>query len=245
MREDQQQEASRIDPPKGGAMPSKSSRTAPGSDDMAWRRLMIQVISVDRTFRDQLTRSVRDLSMVLLGPLRDPGIGLQVTTNFDAEYRYKNDVAHNLQTFLQSAVSLRNHIAKILDMRLSDLSEREESVTDTLGHAFQEHSRNGQIALVYALSNVFRHELIPDTIVLTTNYSAPSTPNPKFEVVTSLAMGGLIGGDGWNASSEAYAKLHNPVDLLDLANRYRRDTGLLVGLVVQEVRKEFSRRSQR
>jgi hypothetical protein len=35
------------------------------------------------------------------------------------------------------------------------------------------------------------------------------------------------------------------VDLLDLANRYRHDTGLLVDLVVQEVRKEFSRMSQR
>jgi hypothetical protein len=101
------------------------------------------------------------------------------------------------------------------------------------------------MALVYALSNVFRHELIPDTIVLTTNYSAPSTPNPRFKVVTSLAMDGLIGGDGWNVSSEAYANLHNPVELLDLANRYRHDVGLLVGSVVQEVRKEFSHRRQR
>ncbi|MGB7652077.1 MAG: hypothetical protein WBL51_02225 [Acidimicrobiales bacterium] len=204
---------------------------------------MAQVISFDRTFRNQLTRSVRDLTMVLLGPLRDPGIGLQVTSNFDVGYRYRDDVAHNLQTFLQVAVSLRNHVSKALDMRLEDLGQRDELVTDTLGRAFQEHARSGRIALVYALSNVFRHEIIPDTIILTTKYSAP--PNPKFEVATSLAMGGLIGGEGWNSASEAYANAHNPVDLLDLANHYGHETRLLVALVVREVRAEYSQRGQR
>ncbi len=231
--------------PKGDRRIARLIGSGSGANDMSWRRLMIQVISVERTFRNQLTRSVGDLTMVLVEPRRDPGIGLQITTNFDVGYRYKNDVAHHLQNFLQSAVSLRNHVAKILDMRLNNLPQRDETVTDMLGSAYQAYARNGRTALVYSLGNVFRHELIPDTIVLTTNYSAPSTPNPRFEVVTSLAMDGLIGGDGWNASSEAYAKLHNPVDLLDLANRYRHDTGLLVDLVVQEVRQEFSRMSQR
>lgn len=224
-------------------MPAKLPGSASGSDEVTWRRLITQVSSIDRTFRNQLTRSVRDLTMVLLGPLRNPETGLQVTSNIDIAYRYKDDVAHNLQTFLQSAVSLRNHVSKVLEMRNKKLEKRDEVVTETLGRAFQEHVRTGRIALVYALSNVFRHEIIPDTIVLTTNYSAP--PDAHIEVATSLAMGGLIGGVGWNPASEAYAKTHNPVDLLDIANRYRHDMGLLVALVVQEVRSEFSRRNQR
>ena len=58
-------------------------------------------------------------------------------------------------------------------------------------------------------------------------------------------MGGLIGGEGWNSASEAYANAHNPVDLLDLANHYGHETRLLVALAEREVRAEYSQRGQR
>jgi hypothetical protein len=158
------------------------------------------------------------------------------------KFRYRMDVSYLLNHFLQGAIGLRNHVEKVRSTRAKELSYCDEAVSKCLGRAFQTHTSEGPVALVYSLSNVFRHELIPDTINTGLQYVAPGQPGAGFEFVTSLAMGGLIGGKGWNITSEKYAQLHNPVELLSLAEAYLPSATTLVETVVTEVRGEARRR---
>ena len=151
------------------------------------------------------------------------------------------DVSHRLNQFLQGAVGLRNHIGKVLEVRAT-ITTIDDEVTKKLNRARGQHVSSGPIALVYALSNVFRHELVPGTIILEIHGTGPQAETPIFEVRALLGMGGLIGGEGWGKSAVKFANANNPVDLLRLAETYRRDIRNLVGLVVTEVRAEAGRR---
>ena len=73
---------------------------------------------------------------------------------------YRMDVSHRLNQLLQNAVGLRNHVSKLLEVRAT-ITTREIEVTKRLHRERGQHVSAGPIALVHALSNFFRHELVP------------------------------------------------------------------------------------
>jgi hypothetical protein len=211
-------------------------------DDATWHKIITYATALDYNLRFQFAQTSRRLSTQLLCARDDPSVALKIESNFEMRFRYRMDVSNLLNHFLQGAIGLRNHVEKVRSTRNKDLSHCEEVVSKRLGRAFQAHTSDGPVALVYSLSNVFRHELVPDTINTGLHYVAPGQPGAGFEFVTSLAMGGLIGGKGWNKTSEKYAALHNPVELISLAEAYLTSVTILVETIVAEVRGEAQRR---
>jgi hypothetical protein len=204
----------------------------------AWRKLITHVTALDYNARHQFPHTCHELVMLLNSARRNPEIGLRVLSDEMLAFRYRMDVSQRLNQFLQGAVGLRNHIKKILEVRAT-ISTRDSEVTKRLYRAQGQHVSAGPIALVYALSNVYRHELVPDTIILETHWAGPLAERPTFEVRTLLGMSGLIGMKGFRRRSAVnFANANNPVELLHLAETYRRDIRNLVRFVVAEVREE-------
>jgi hypothetical protein len=206
----------------------------------AWRKLITYITALDYSTRFQFAHTGHELVM-LLNAARRPEVAIRLSSDESSKFRYRMDVSHRLNQFLQGGVGLRNHIGKLLVVR-ETISTIDEEVTKRLNRARGQHVSSGPIALVYALSNVFRHELVPGTIILETHGTGPLAETPIFEVRALLGMGGLIGGEGWGKSAVKFANANNPVDLLRLAETYRRDIRNLVGFVVNEVRGEAGRR---
>jgi len=215
----------------------------PGSDpnDEAWHKLITYVTALDYSARFQFAHTGHELVMLLNVPRRDPEVGIKVTTDDVVGFRYRMDVSHRLNQFPQGAVGLRNHVGKLLDVRAT-ISTVEPEVTTRLSHARREHVSAGPTALVYALSNVFRHELVPDTIILEKRWEGSLTESRGFDIRTVLGMGGLIGDKGWSKSADEFASANDPVDLLRLAETYRHGIRNLVEFVATEVRAEAVRR---
>jgi hypothetical protein len=215
----------------------------PGGDPNAeaWQKLLTHVTALDYNTRFQFAHTGHELVMLLNTARRNTEVGLRVSSDQTVAFRYRMDVSHRLNQFLQGAVGLRNHIKKILEVRAT-ITTRDIDVTKGLNRALGQHSSAGPISLVYALSNVFRHELVPGTIILESHWAGPLAERATFEVRTLLGMSGLIGGRGWNKTSEKYANKNNPIEVLPLAETYRRDIRNLVGYVVAEVREETRQR---
>ena len=211
-------------------------------DDEVWRKLITYVTALDYNLRFIFWPTTQELTLQLSTIRGNPSVGLPTSTDEATRFRYQMAVSHRLNSFLQGATGLRNQVSKVIDTFREELTTRDEEVVDRLGAAYQSHNRTGPVSLVYALSSVFRHELIPDTIVLTLDATGPQSVEQHFRMLTSLGLGGLIVGGRWNTASVTYASTHDPVDLFALSEVYRRDISKLVELVNSEVRSELMRR---
>jgi hypothetical protein len=221
---------------------TQHQRTRSDEDSLVWRKLITYVTALDYNFRFIFSPTTHELIFQLATVRDNPGVGLATYSDVDTRFRYQMAVSHRLNGFLQGAIGLRNHVSNVIDTFREELSVRDEGAVDRLGDAYQNHARTGPVALVYALSNVFRHELIPNTINLGIDATGPQAEEQHFRILTTLGFGGLVGGEGWTIEAVTYGETHNPVDLFMLAQEYKARVSQLVVTVNNEVRGEYMRR---
>lgn len=207
------------------------------SDHEVWRELLeravrlnqttiITVVARGRALVDELEKAPERLNLV---PLRrgDRRRRLVFTTL----------TLHELAGYLESAYTVHEHIKTLIGKRKL-LTNKDETVTAKLEGALRDHDQVSSNAAVYAMSNVFRHDIRPDTVNIETRATLDGGQTISWVVVFTLSMRGLTNGQGWTKLTKDFLGPSESVELIPLISGHLTSLSRLVDIVTGTIREE-------
>jgi hypothetical protein len=221
-------------------MPSADSRVVD-----PWVELMALARQLDETNGSSVVPEAYALMNLIDVTTSDPGAILRTTSDPLTKLMFEKGVLHGLRTYLQSANTVHNQATTLISTRKRRLNLREDESSVALDQALEGHDSEPRNAAVYAIANVFRHRVTPDTITLETRVTMDGGVTTSFDLVVGLGLGGLTTGQGWNDKAQSFVKSQHPVEVRPLVSEHLMSLSRLVNTIVGAVRQENKNRRRR
>jgi hypothetical protein len=151
---------------------------------------------------------------------------------------FRTEILHKFGGYVESAYAIREQTKTLLGKRRL-LSDRDESITTRLDTLFRKHNDEPPNAAVYAISNVFRHAIRPDTISTETKATMSEGVTTSLTVTVSIGMAGLTSGQGWTRAAKEYVGQDGLVELWPLIEAHLLSLSELVTVVTTSVHTEY------
>jgi hypothetical protein len=158
---------------------------------------------------------------------------------------FRTKTLHDFAEYATSAYSVRESIKTLIGKRKKLLSLQDGDVTRIFDEAFALHNDTPANGALYAISNVVRHDIRPDTINTVTNYKMVGGGQAEVSVTVRLGMAGLMDGQGWNDARRNYVGPEGQVELLPLVDDNLMSLSRLVIFVTTSIHEEFHRTGRR
>ena len=161
------------------------------------------------------------------------------------ELMFRTEILHDFANYATSAYSVREQIETLIGKRKTLLSVQDSEVICAFDDAFVQHNDIPSNAALYAISNVVRHDIRPDTINTVTSYTMVGSGRAEPSVTVRLGMAGLMSGQGWTDAARNYVGPDGQVELLPLVDYSLMSLSRLVNLVTSSIHEEFRRTGRR
>jgi hypothetical protein len=158
---------------------------------------------------------------------------------------FRTGTLHDFADYATSAYSVRELIETLIGKRKTLLNAQDIKVTRTFDEAFAEHNATPSNGALYAISNVVRHDIRPDTINTVTTYKIVGDSQALPSVTVRFGLTGLMGGQGWTQEFRDYVGVDGQVELLPLVDDNLMSLSRLVNLITTSIHEEFRQSGRR
>lgn len=210
----------------------------------ARRELMIFARQLSETIGFSVVPEAHALIGLIEQASADPASILKTTTDPMDRLMFEKEVLHGLRTYLQSADTVHNQASLLIKTRKKRLNLSSDEITLALDKALADHNAEPLNAALYAIGNVFRHRVTPDTINFETRATMDGGVTTSFELVVGLGLRGLTSGQGWTNPAKAFVRDQHPVVIRSLVEGHMMSLSRLANEVVSTVRQENQHRGR-
>lgn len=215
------------------------------TDDQVWLELRERARRVSDTHGHTAIPQGMALVRNLKAAVETLGVFPPRESNPMADLMFRTETLHDFADYATSAYSVREQIETLIGKRKTLLSIQDVDVTLAFDDAYSEHNETSFNGALYAISNVVRHDIRPDTINTVTNYTMVGDGGAEPSVTVRLGMTGLMSGQGWTDASRNYVGADGQVELLPLVDDNLISLSRLVNFITTSIHEEFRRTGRR
>ena len=161
------------------------------------------------------------------------------------ELMFRTETLHAFGDYVTAAYSVREQVETLIGKRRKLLGVQDPKVTRALDDAWIGHDREPSNVVIYATSNVVRHDIRPDTINTVTSYQMVEGGRAQVSVTVRLGMAGLMVGQGWTDAARDYVGPEGQLEILPLLDRHLISLSEMVTFVTTAIHEEFRRTGRR